>query len=63
MTRTRTRKMVRMENSVDLMTERSAYDRSGVREYRINLQPAPTGRARSERNYGEAHRLLMRSEA
>jgi hypothetical protein len=40
---TRTRKMARMENSVDLMTECSAYDRSGVRDYRINLQPATNG--------------------
>jgi hypothetical protein len=43
--RTRTRKMTRMENSVDLMTERSAYDRSGIREYRINLQSATNGQS------------------
>ena len=40
---TRTSKMARMASLVDLTTECSAFDHSGVRDYRINLQQRPTG--------------------
>ena len=39
----RTRKKARMENSVDLTTERLACYQPGVCDYRINLQPTING--------------------